>query len=89
MALDLTKKSPRLLGRGRVPPEIRRRMQQAEVVPVDRGFHETRHTLSDQLTKDSVREMLQQVGGRWDNPRVWKPRDPVRRREVDAHRGTG
>ena len=87
MALDLTRESPRRLGRGRVSKEIRQRMEAAETAPVDRGLNEARHASSDRLTKDSVRQMLQQVGGRWENPRSWKPRDPQRQRELAEHRG--
>jgi len=87
MPLDLTKKSPRRLGRGRVPREVRDRMKRAETSPLDRGLQESRHALSGRLTKDSVREMLNHVGGRWESPRSWQPRDPQRQRELQEHRG--
>lgn len=100
MALDLSKRHEGRLGRGRIPEEVKQRVREDEKQPpADRGFEEFRHRLREEFQQNwedeqrekrgesPLRRRLQSQGGKWENPRSWKPRDPKRRRELDEHRG--
>lgn len=74
MGLDLSKpRKSRGLGRGRVPREVRQRLQKAtqegEVA-----------SMSEQRLRTSLRS------GKWDNPRSWDSRDRMEREKAAPHR---
>lgn len=74
MGLDLSKpRKSKGLGRGRVPREVRKRLQRAtregEVAPT-----------SEQRLRMSLRS------GKWDNPRSWNSRDRFEREKAAPHR---
>lgn len=89
MPLDMSRRRKGRLGRGPVPDDVKRRLDgTSQEPPPDLGFQETAEDVQRNLGGvEGLQERLREQGGRWENPRVWKPPDPARRKQIDEHRG--